>query len=113
MLDTASSSWDHHRAQLSPSVKQVYLKGTHLKTKLGLFTRICNDKTRGYGFKLKEGKFRLDISKKILYYEDDMALEEVAQGSSSEVFKTRLDWGSEQPGHVENVPAHGKGVVTK
>lgn len=25
----------------------------------------------------------------------------------------RLDWGSEQPSHVENVPAHSKGVGIK
>jgi len=32
-----------------------YLKGAYKKAGAGLFTRACSDRTRGDGFKLKEG----------------------------------------------------------
>ncbi|KAM9653269.1 uncharacterized protein ACIBXB_010318 [Morphnus guianensis] len=35
-----------------------YLKGAYKKAGEELFTRACNDKTTGNGFKLKEGRFR-------------------------------------------------------
>jgi len=41
-----------------------YLKGAYRKDGEGLFTRVCSDRTRGDGSKLKEGRFRLDIGKK-------------------------------------------------
>jgi len=39
-------------------------EGACKKTVEGLFTRTCSDRTRGNGFKLKEGRFRLVIRKK-------------------------------------------------
>ena len=41
-----------------------YLKGGYRKEGDKLFSRVCCDKTNGKGFKLKEGRFRLDIRKK-------------------------------------------------
>ena len=35
-----------------------YLEGAHEKAREGLFTKACSDRTRGNGFKLKEGRFR-------------------------------------------------------
>ena len=37
------------------------MKKTYKKAGKGLWTRACTDKTRGNGFKLKEGRFILDI----------------------------------------------------
>ncbi|KAK4820477.1 LOW QUALITY PROTEIN: hypothetical protein QYF61_027938, partial [Mycteria americana] len=41
-----------------------YLQGLYKQAGGGLFTRACSDRTRGHGFKLKEGRFRLDVRKK-------------------------------------------------
>ena len=37
-----------------------YLKRAYKKDEDKLFSRACSDRTRGNGFKLKEGRFRLD-----------------------------------------------------
>ena len=41
-----------------------YLKEDYRKTGEGLFISACSNRTRGNGFKLEKGGFRLDIRKK-------------------------------------------------
>ena len=41
-----------------------YLKRAYRKAGEGLFRRACSDRTRGNGFELEEGRFRLGIRKK-------------------------------------------------
>ncbi|KFQ62841.1 hypothetical protein N334_09538, partial [Pelecanus crispus] len=41
-----------------------YSKGAYRKDEDSLFSKACCDRTRNNGFKLKEGRFRLDIRKK-------------------------------------------------
>jgi len=90
-----------------------YLKGAYKRAGKGLLARACTDKTRGNGFKLKEGRFRSDTSEEILYCEGGEALAQVAQRSCGcpipVSVQGQVGRGLEQPGLVEGVPTHGMG----
>jgi len=72
-----------------------YLKGAYREDGERLFTRVCSDRTRGNGSKLKEGRFRSDIRKKfftvrVVKHWHRLPREAVAVPSLA-VFKVRLD----------------------
>jgi len=72
-----------------------YVKEAYRKDGEGLFTRAWSDRTRGDGFELKVGRFRLDIRKKffttrVAKHWNRLPREAVAS-PSLEVFKARSD----------------------
>ena len=56
-------SLEQSRLWVDLTVAFQYLKGAYSKDGENVFSRACCDSTGGNGFKLREGRFRLDIRK--------------------------------------------------
>ena len=72
-----------------------YLKRAYRKAGGGLFIRTCSNRTREKGFKLEEGRFRLDTRKKLftvsVVRHRNRLPREVVDAPSTEAFRARLD----------------------
>jgi len=83
------------RCWICGSQMGLYKQGAYRKGGEGLFTRVCSDRTKGNGCKLKEGRFRLDIRKKFFTMRVvrhwNRFPREAINAPSLEVFKARLD----------------------
>ncbi|GAB0195086.1 hypothetical protein GRJ2_001973900 [Grus japonensis] len=64
MRELGLFSLEKTRLQRHLTAAFQYLTGIYKKAGEGLFTRTWSDRTRGNGFKVKEGRFRSDIGKK-------------------------------------------------
>jgi len=84
-----------------------YLKGAYRKDGHYLFSKACCDRARSSGFKLREGRFRLE---EIFCSEGVETLEQVARrGSGGPIpghIQGQVGRDFEQPDLVEDVPAH-------
>jgi len=73
----------------------LYLKGSYRKGGENLFSRACCDRTRSNGFKLREGRFRLDMRKNFftvwVVKHWHRLPREVVEAPSLETFKARLN----------------------
>ncbi|GAB0203061.1 hypothetical protein GRJ2_002771700 [Grus japonensis] len=82
-------SLEKRRLQGDLIVAFQYLKGAYRKAGEGLFTRARRDRTRGNGFKLKEGRKKFFTVRVVRHW--NRLSREVVAVASLEVFKARLD----------------------
>ena len=91
-----------------------YLKGAYKQEGEWLLTRVDSDRTRVNGFKLKQGKVRLDIRRKFFHPEGGEALQQLTQGRCGYLvpgcIQGQARCGSGQPGLVVGDPAHSRGL---
>ena len=71
------------------------VKGDYRKAGKGVFIRACSDRMRRNGFKLEEGRFRLDIRKEFftvwMVRHCNRLLSEIVNAPPPKAFKARLD----------------------
>ena len=76
-------------------ISSEYLKGAYRKAGERLLTRARSNRMRGNGYKLEEGRFRLDIRKKLFIVRAvrhwNRLPNEAVDAPSLEAFKARLD----------------------
>jgi len=90
-----------------------YFKGACQKDGDKLFCRACSDRTRGDGFKLKEGRFRLDTRMNFFSWAGEALAWVAPIGGGCPIpgnIPGQAGRGSEQPDRAEDVPAQCRGL---
>ena len=91
-----------------------HLKGAYRKAGEGLFIRASSNRMRRNGFKLEEGRFRLDLRKKffsvrVMGHRNGLP-REVLDAPLPGSMQGQAGWGCEQPGLGGGVPAYCRGL---
>jgi len=90
-----------------------YLKGAYRKDGENLFSKACCDRTRSNGFKLREGRFKLDKRKKFFTMRVMKHWNKLPRGRGGPMpgnIQGQVGRGSEQPDLVVDIPAHCRGL---
>ena len=83
-------SWKKRRLQGDLILAFQFLEGAYKQEGEQLFTWVDSDRTRGNGLKLRQGRFRLDIRRRLVTHWNRLPKEAV-DAPSPEAFKARLD----------------------
>jgi len=107
-------SLQKRRIQVDLIAAFQYLKRSYKKDGHRFFSRTCSDRTRGNGFELKEGRFRLDIKKKfstmrVVRHWKKLPRQMVDVPIPRNI-PGQVGQGSEQSDLVEDAPSDSRGV---